>query len=111
MLANARQSAFLALDEHGQAVGFADAALRLDYVNGCESSPVVYLEGIYVQPQQRRQGVARALISHVERWGIEHGSHELASDTAIENLASQQMHQQLGFSETERVVFFKKALG
>ena len=111
MLANARQSAFLALDEHGQAVGFADAALRLDYVNGCESSPVVYLEGIYVQPQQRRQGVARALISHVERWGIEHGCHELASDTAIENLASQQMHQQLGLSETERVVFFKKALG
>ena len=30
MLANARQSAFLALDEHGQAVGFADAALRLE---------------------------------------------------------------------------------
>ncbi|HHQ4944745.1 TPA: aminoglycoside 6'-acetyltransferase, partial [Aeromonas hydrophila] len=30
---------------------------------------------------------------------------------AIDNLASQQLHQRLGFTETERVVFFKKALG
>src|SRR5690606_16194730 len=49
LLTNAGLNAFLALDEQDQAVGFADAALRHDYVNGCESSPVVYLEGVYVQ--------------------------------------------------------------
>lgn len=59
LLANAHLSTFLVLDEQSQAVAFADAALRHDYVNGCESSPVVYLEGIYVQPASRRRGLAR----------------------------------------------------
>lgn len=111
MLTNAGLNAFLALDEQDQAVGFADAALRHDYVNGCESSPVVYLEGVYVQPASRRRGLARALIAQVAQWGRELGCRELASDAAIDNLASQRMHERLGFAETERVVFFKKALG
>ncbi|MCF5894227.1 MULTISPECIES: aminoglycoside 6'-N-acetyltransferase [Aeromonas] len=111
MLANAHINAFLALDEQSQAVGFADAALRHDYVNGCESSPEVYLEGIYVQPASRQRGLARALIVRVAQWGREQGCREIASDTAIDNLPSQNMHERLGFRETERVVFFKKALG
>ncbi|MEG0010145.1 MAG: GNAT family N-acetyltransferase [Aeromonas sp.] len=111
MLTNARLNAFLALDEQDQAVAFADAALRQDYVNGCESSPVVYLEGVYVQPAQRQRGLARALIAQVAQWGREQGCRELASDAAIDNLSSQRMHERLGFCETERVVFFKKALG
>ncbi|MFM5582724.1 GNAT family N-acetyltransferase [Aeromonas veronii] len=68
-------------------------------------------EGVYVQPASRQRGVAQALIAQVTQWGRELGCRELASDAAIDNLDSQQMHQQLGFAETERVVFFKKALG
>jgi aminoglycoside 6'-N-acetyltransferase I len=49
----------LALDGDGRAAGFVEATLRTDYVNGCETSPVVFLEGIYVEPWARRQGVAR----------------------------------------------------
>ncbi len=49
--------------------------------------------------------------NQVAQWGRELGCRELASDAAIDNLDSQQMHQRLGFAETERVVFFKKALG
>ncbi|MGL6511763.1 aminoglycoside 6'-N-acetyltransferase [Aeromonas hydrophila] len=111
LLAAAHLNAFLVLDAQSQAVAFADAALRRDYVNGCESSPVVYLEGVYVQPASRRRGLAQALIARVAQWGRELGCCELASDAAIDNLASQQLHQRLGFTETERVVFFKKALG
>lgn len=111
LLAAAHLNAFLVLDEKSQAVAFADAALRHDYVNGCESSPVVYLEGVYVQPASRRRGLAQALIARVAQWGRELGCRELASDAAIDNFASQQLHQRLGFAETERVVFFKKALG
>lgn len=111
LLAAAHLNAFLVLDAQSQAVAFADAALRHDYVNGCESSPVVYLEGVYVQPASRRRGFAQALIARVAQWGRELGCRELASDAAIDNLASQQLHQRLGFAETERVVFFKKALG
>ncbi|HHQ4528491.1 TPA: aminoglycoside 6'-N-acetyltransferase [Aeromonas hydrophila] len=111
LLAAAHLNAFLVLDAQSQAVAFADAALRHDYVNGCKSSPVVYLEGVYVQPASRRRGLAQALIARVAQWGRELGCCELASDAAIDNLASQQLHQRLGFTETERVVFFKKALG
>lgn len=111
LLAAAHLNAFLVLDAQSQAVAFADAALRHDYVNGCESSPVVYLEGVYVQPASRRHGLAQALITRVAQWGRKLGCRELASDAAIDNLASQQLHQRLGFAETERVVFFKKALG
>jgi aminoglycoside 6'-N-acetyltransferase I len=90
--------------------GFAEAAIRRDYVNGCETSPVAFVEGIHVVPEHRRQGVAGALIAAVEQWARDQGLRELASDALIENSQSHAMHRALGFSETERVVYFRKAL-
>src|SRR5262245_36144489 len=43
------------------AVGFAEATLRTDYVNGCETSPVAFFEGIFVQEDWRKRGIARLL--------------------------------------------------
>jgi aminoglycoside 6'-N-acetyltransferase I len=91
-------------------IGFAEAAIRRDYVNGCETSPVAFVEGIYVVPAQRRHGVARALIAAVEDWARERGLSELASDALLDNAQSHAMHQALGFGETERVVYFRKVL-
>jgi aminoglycoside 6'-N-acetyltransferase I len=34
----------------------------------------------------------------------------MASDAFLDNSASHQMHGALGFSETERVVYFRKSL-
>ncbi|WP_367272912.1 aminoglycoside 6'-N-acetyltransferase [Devosia sp.] len=95
----------------GTALGFAEAALRRDYVNGCKTSPVAFLEGIFVTPEARGQGVARALVVAVEAWAREQGCSEFASDAALENFASLDMHRALGFVETQRVVFFRKVLG
>ncbi|ODT77662.1 MAG: aminoglycoside 6'-acetyltransferase [Pelagibacterium sp. SCN 64-44] len=95
----------------GRAVGLAEASLRHDYVNGCKTSPVAFLEGIYVAPDHRRRGIAGQLVARVEDWARSHGCTEFASDTGLDNLASQQMHGALGFSETQRVVFFRKVLG
>lgn len=103
-------AAFLARDDDGHAIGLAEAALRHDYVNGCESSPVGFLEGIYVVPDRRSRGVARALCSAVETWVREHGCSELASDTGLTNVASQRAHAAMGFEETERVVYYRKRL-
>lgn len=94
----------------GQGVGFAEASVRTEYVNGTSSSPVAYLEGIYVTPEARGQGVARSLVAAVSEWAVAHGCTELASDTQPENLVSQAVHRQLGFVETERSVFFSKQL-
>jgi aminoglycoside 6'-N-acetyltransferase I len=102
--------AFIATTDLGEIVGFAEASLRGDYVNGCETSPVTFLEGIYVQPDHRGAGLARALCRAVEEWGRAAGSFEMASDADIANTASHAFHAAVGFAETERVVFFRKAL-
>jgi aminoglycoside 6'-N-acetyltransferase I len=91
-------------------VGFAEASIRRDYVNGCETSPVGFVEGIYVMPEHRGGGVARSLISEVENWAREQGLRELASDALLNNEDSHAMHQALGFLESERVVYFRKSL-
>lgn len=107
---DARAAAFVAERGPGDLVGFAEAALRGDYVNGCETSPVLFLEGIFVRPDQRRQGVARLLCDAVAEWGRMRGCREFASDAALDNVVSHRFHAAFGFEETERVVFFRKKL-
>lgn len=101
---------FVAYDTYGTAIGFIEASIRSDYVNGTVSSPVAFLEGVYVLPEHRRRGVARALIAVVSEWAVSRGIIEFASDAVLDNEASHRVHQALGFSETERVVYFRKAL-
>lgn len=102
---------FIIRDSNGRGLGLAEASIRTDYVNGTSSSPVAYLEGLYVAPDARGQGVARSLVHAVSEWARAAGCTELASDTQPENLVSQAVHTQLGFVETERAVFFSKSLG
>ncbi|WP_366520551.1 aminoglycoside 6'-N-acetyltransferase [Devosia sp.] len=101
----------VARDVDGLALGFAEAALRHDYVNGCKTSPVAFLEGIFVLPAFRGRGVARALVEAVEDWARAQGCTEFASDASVENHASHEMHRALGFEESQRVVFFRKLVG
>ena len=101
---------FVAFAASGAIVGFAEASIRHDYVNGCGTSPVAFLEGIFVEPASRRTGAARALTAAVEAWGAARGCRELASDADLENTTSHAMHAALGFEETERVVCFRKDL-
>lgn len=98
------------LVEDGAPVGFAAVSIRTDYVNGCDTSPVAFVEGAYVREPYRRKGAARALLVAVEAWARAQGLTELGSDALLDNLASHQMHEALGFEETERVVYFRKAL-
>ncbi len=101
---------FIAIAGDGTPQGFIEIALQSDYVNGTDSSPVAFLEGIYVAPFARRRGVAKALVQAAKLWALVHGCREFASDAAIDNEASHAMHRALGFAETARVVFFRKVL-
>lgn len=106
-----RFAQFVEYDASNNAIGFVEVALRTDYVNGTTSSPVAFLEGIYVVPEARMLGVARRLLAEAQRWAIGAGCVELASDALVANADSHAMHRALGFQETERVVFFRKLLG
>ena len=101
---------FLARSETGVAVGLAEASVRSDYVNGTEFSPVVFLEGLFVVAEFRRRGIARKLVNAVTSWANSIGFREIASDALVDNEASHTVHKSLGFSETQRVVYFKKVL-
>jgi len=101
---------FVAYADSMEAVGFCEAAVRTDYVNGTETSPVAFLEGIFVVPKARRAGIAASLVSAVARWAAAADCRELASDAALENHAGHAFHLALGFQESERVVFFRRVL-
>jgi aminoglycoside 6'-N-acetyltransferase I len=97
-------------DARRQAIGFIEGSIRGDYVNGTETSPVGFVEGVYVAPAWRRKGVARQLYAAIGDWAKARGCRELASDALLDNEASQRAHRALGFEETERVVYFRKKL-
>ena len=101
---------FLAEEEKDNAVAFAQCQLRHDYVEGTETSPVGYLEGIFVREEYRKQGLARKLLTACEAWAIEQGCTEFASDCELTNTVSQEFHKSLGFEEANRVVCFVKSL-
>ena len=110
LLARGDKAAVFVAKSDGQLVGFAEATLRVDFVNGSSTSPVTFLEGLYVVPQRRRQGVARALCDALELWGARAGCSEYASDALLENEQGRIVHAALGFRETERVVYFLKPI-
>ena len=90
--------------------GFAQCSLRHDYVEGTESSPVGYLEGIYVSESARKQGIARQLLAACENWAKEKGCREFASDCELTNSPSLEFHLRVGFMEANRIICFTKKL-
>ena len=100
---------FLAYAEE-TAVGFAQCQLRYDYVEGTETSPVGYLEGIYVADGYRKQGFARELLQACEAWAKAKGCREFASDCELDNAKSLQFHLNVGFEEANRIICFTKKL-
>jgi aminoglycoside 6'-N-acetyltransferase I len=91
---------------NGEAVAFLSLSLRHDYVEGTDSSPVGYLEAIYVKPDYRNQGIAKELVAFAKKWSIEKGCTELASDCELHNDNSRKFHNKIGFEEANTIVCF-----
>jgi len=100
---------FVAVREEGGLSGFAEVGLR-SVADGCDSSPVGYLEGWYVDDDVRRQGTGAALVKAAEAWARGLGCTEFASDVELHNDGSQRAHDALGFEEVSRVVTYRKRL-
>ena len=91
-------------------IAFAQCQLRRDCVEGTKSSPVGYLEGIFVAEGYRKQGFAAELLSECENWAKEKGCSEFASDCELDNADSIRFHMALGFEEANRIICFRKDL-
>ena len=106
----AGESVFFLAYEEDKPVGFAQCQLRHDYVEGTETSPVGYLEGIYVKEDSRQHGFASQLMKACEDWARAEGCVEFASDCEIDNTESLEFHLKLGFKEANRIICFSKHL-
>lgn len=90
--------------------GFAQCQLRYDYVEGTHTSPVGYLEGIFVEERYRKQGFAKELLHECEDWAKEKGCREFVSDCELSNAGSYRFHIAMGFEEANRILCFRKKL-
>lgn len=109
-LLESADAAFFLAQEQGEWVGFAQCQLRHDYVEGTSTSPVGYLEGIYVAGSYRRRGIAAALLTECQLWAKGQGCREFASDCELGNGESLRFHKSVGFREANRIICFTKRI-
>jgi aminoglycoside 6'-N-acetyltransferase I len=109
VLNDPRQAVFFAVRADGSPCGFLEAGTR-NYGEGCETSPVGYIEGWYVEADVRQRGVGRLLVQTAEDWARSLGLTEMGSDTWLENETSIAAHLKMGYQEMERLVHFVKKL-
>ena len=100
---------FVADRGNGQLSGFLETSLRR-YADGCDTSPVGYLEGWYVDADLRRRGTGGQLVKAAEQWARDRGCREMASDCDINNDVSFRSHLAIGYAEVERLIHFRKSL-
>lgn len=100
----------LAKNEDGKCLGFAIFSIRTDYVEGALSSPTGYLEGIFVEADYRKLGIAKSFVQIGETWCKSKGCTQMGSDTWLNDTKSREFHKKVGFWEEEEVVHFLKNL-
>ena len=109
LIANEKAVCFIKYVDN-KAIGFAQCQLRTDYVEGTETSPVGYLEGIFIVEKYRHSGYAKELFIECEKWAKEKNCSEFASDCELDNNDSFNFHIAMGFEEANRIICFRKDL-
>jgi aminoglycoside 6'-N-acetyltransferase I len=109
ILHSEEDTCFLVKDRENY-IAFIHLALRHDYVEGSESSPTAYIEGMYIKSKYRNLGIGQNLITLAEDWSKQKACKELASDTELSNIDSIKFHKKSGFVEVNRIVCFIKNL-
>lgn len=100
---------FVAVGPGRQMLGFVEASVRLT-AEGCATSPIGYIEGWYVEPEQRGKGIGRALVRKAEAWALANGCREMASDAESANKLGRAAHEGLGYEEVEVLAHYRKSL-
>ena len=100
---------FVSLDRAGRLTGFVEVTLRMS-AEGCTTSPVGYLEALYVVPKARLKGTGRALTDKAEAWAASQGCREMASDAAMDDEDGRRAQARLGYQEVSQLVHFRKVL-
>lgn len=105
----ASTAVFVAVRPSGKLAAFLEASIRA-VADGCETRPVGYIEGWYVDPDVRRRGVGKNLVKAAETWARGRRTQEMGSDCLLDNDTSLRAHLALGYEERERLIHFRKWL-
>lgn len=100
---------FVAIGPESQLAGFVEVSLRED-PESIKRHRIGYLEGWFVDPAYRRQGVGRGLVRAAEGWVRGQGCTVMDSDAEVMDETSHRAHAALGYREVERQVRFRKIL-
>jgi aminoglycoside 6'-N-acetyltransferase I len=100
---------FVADPGDGALVGFVEVAIHAN-APGCVTDRIGFLEGWYVDPLFRRQGIGSALNAVAEAWARDRGCAEMASDTTEEYPASPAAHRGVGFTQVDSFNFAKRLI-
>ncbi len=103
------QLVLVAETEDEKLIGFLEASIR-PFVEDCHTEHVGYLEGWFVEPEYRKNGIGRKLVRDAESWARSKGCEEMASDSELGNDLSLKAHLNLGYEETSRLVHLRKDL-
>lgn len=98
------------IKDNGAPIGLVEMSSR-NIVDGCLSSPVAYLEGLYLKPEYRGRGLGTQAMRLVIDRCRDKGFSELATDAELENVRAQNFYSMLGFEETDRVVEYRIQIG
>jgi aminoglycoside 6'-N-acetyltransferase I len=104
------KAVFVAAGQSSRLFGFVEANIR-EFADACDTQPVGYVEGWYVDPEMRRRGIGRRLVRAAEDWARQKGCVEMGSDCLLENQMSREAHLAIGYEERERLIHFRKWLG
>jgi len=102
--------AVLLAEDDSAAKGFLHVVLRHDYVGGCKTSPVGYIEAWFVVEEARRKRIGAMLVEAAENWARAKGCTEMGSDCLLDNDVSFAAHTAIGYREVQRVIEFAKTL-
>ncbi|HFI0626732.1 TPA: GNAT family N-acetyltransferase [Streptococcus suis] len=97
---------FLYFFSSEEPIALISLSLRHYYVEGCQNGPTAYLEGIFIIPDYRSQGIGDKLLSFAISWAENRGISQLASDVEFDNQLSQNFHVKYGFREVGRRVHY-----
>jgi len=106
---NADNQVIYVIDNQG-VIGFINGSIRVDYVEGSSQSPTGYIEGIFIEEEFRKKGLAKELVDKVATWAKTKGCKELASDVEDFNHTSVAFHKAIGLEEVNRIVCFIKKI-
>lgn len=71
-------------------------------------NPLWILYDLYVVPEARRGGVAKALMERARQLARETGADSLTLETAVDNLSAQRLYEQLGYQRD--VAYYRYSL-